>query len=80
VWIQLHNIGSGWATFDIGYSNGKTLKTVRFRDVKAPVSGSQTTFATTFALLSVRNGVATVKYGDGSPFRLDRTRSTMVVN
>ena len=75
VWVQLHSFTTSTATFDVGYSNGKTLKAVRYSAVK-PLHN----FASSFELLSIRNGTVTVKYGDGSPFQLDRTRNTMVVS
>jgi hypothetical protein len=74
VWVQMKWVGTSAATFDVGYSNGKTLKAVRYVGVKV-----SHTFAGSFELLSVRNGVATLKYGDGSPFQVDRTHNTMVV-
>jgi len=73
--VQLKSVTSSSAAFDVWYSNGKTLKAVLFSGVK-PLH----TFASRFELLSVRNGVATVKYGDGSPFQLDHTHSTMAVD
>jgi hypothetical protein len=75
VWVQLKSLTSTSATFVVGYSNGKTLKGVQYSSIK-PLR----TFASSFELLSIRNGVATLKYGDGSPFKLDRTHSTMVVD
>jgi hypothetical protein len=75
VWVQLKSVTSTTATFDVGYSNGKTLKAVRFTGIR-PLH----TFGSTFELLSIRNGVVTVRYGDGTPFRLDRTHNTMVVD
>ena len=74
VWVQMRALTSTAATFDVGYSNGKTLKAIRYSGIK-PLH----TFASRFELLSIRNGVATVKYGDGTPFQLDRTHNTMVV-
>jgi hypothetical protein len=74
VWVQLKAISGSTATFDVGFSNGKTLKAVRYTGVKA-----LHTFAGSFELLSIRNGVVTVKYGDGTPFQLDKTRNSMVV-
>jgi hypothetical protein len=75
VWVQLKSFTTTAATFDVGYSNGKTLKAVRFSGIK-PLH----TFGSHFELLSIRNGVVTVKYGDGSPFQLDRSHNTMVVD
>lgn len=74
VWVKLKAITATTASFDVGFSNGKTLKVVGYSAVKPAHA-----FAATFELLSVRNGVATLKYGDGSPFSLDRTHATMVV-
>ena len=75
VWIQLKSFTSTTATFDVGYSNGKTLKAVRYSGVK-PLH----TFASSFELLSIHSGFVTLKFGDGSPFELDRTRNAMVVD
>lgn len=80
VWVELHSITSTTATFDVGYSNGKTLRAVRYSGVKAPAPGSRTTFAGSFALLSIRSGSAVVQYGDGTPVRLDTTHNFMVVD
>lgn len=80
VWVELHSITSTTATFDVGYSNGKTLRAVRYSGVKAPAPGSRTTFAGSFALLSIRSGSAVVQYGDGTPVRLDTTHDFMVVD
>lgn len=77
VWIQFKGVSGTTATFVIGYSNGKTLKALRFA-VKASTTHA-VTFAGSFALESLRNGVATLKYGDGSPFQLDKVHNTMVV-
>jgi len=74
VWVQLKSVTPSWATFDVGLSNGKTLKAVRYVDIR-PLH----TFRN-FELLSIRDGVVTVKYGDGTPFELDRTHNTMVVD
>ena len=74
VWVQFKSISGNTATFDVGYSNGKTLKAVRYASVK-PMH----TFAGSFELLSIRNGVVTVKYGDGTPFQLDKSHNAMVV-
>src|SRR4051794_18776334 len=74
VWLQLKTVTATSATFDVGLSNGKTLKAVRYSGVK-PLH----TFRT-FELLSIHSGVVTVKYGDGTPFQLDKSRNTMVVD
>ena len=74
VWVQLRSVTSTSATFDVGISNGKTLKAVRYTGVK-PLH----TFRN-FELLSIRKGVVTVKYGDGSPFQLDKSHNMMVVD
>ena len=74
VWIQLKGAPTTSATFLVGYSNGKTLKAVQYSLIK-PLR----TFAGSFELLSIRNGVATLKYGDGSPFSLDSQHNFMVV-
>lgn len=74
VWVQLKSVTATSATFDVGLSNGKTLKAVRYSGVK-PLH----TFRT-FELLSIHSGVVTVKYGDGTPFQLDKSRNTMVVD
>lgn len=80
VWIMLKAITASTATFDVGYSNGKTLRAVRFSGIKAPKSGGETVFAQTFALLGVSNGTAVVKFGDGTAFRLDMQHNYMVVD
>jgi hypothetical protein len=74
VWIQLKSFTSTAASFDVGYSNGKTLKAVRYTGVK-PLR----TFASSFELLSIRGTAVNLKFGDGSPFQLDKTHNTMVV-
>jgi len=74
VWVQLKGVPTTSATFVVGYSNGKTLKAVQYSLVK-PLR----TFAGSFELLSIRNGEATLKYGDGSPFTLDSKHNFMVV-
>ena len=79
VWIQLKSVTSTSATFLVGYSNGKTLRAIPY-PVKAPASGSRTTFASSFALLSDRNGTVTVQYGDGTPLQLDKQHNFMVVD
>ena len=73
VWVQLKSVTASSATFDVGLSNGKTLKAVRYTGVK-PMHSFRN-----FELLSIHNGVVTVKYGDGTPFQLDKTHNTMVV-
>jgi hypothetical protein len=75
VWVQLKAVSSTAASFNVGYSNGKTLKALLYSGVKPLHS-----FASSFELLSIRSGVVTVKFGDGSPFKLDRTHNTMVVD
>lgn len=79
VWVQLKSVTGTTANFVVGYSDGQKLTATRFSNVKAPAAGKQTVFAGTFALLSVRNGVATVRFGDGSPFQLDPQHNTVVV-
>ena len=61
------------ATFDVGISNGKTLKRAF-----AYTGTSRCTPSATFKLLSIRKGVVTVQYGDGSPFQLDKPHNMMV--
>lgn len=78
VWVQLRSVSGTQAVFAVGFSNGKTLKAVKYT-VKAPKSGSRTALASSFALLSIHSGVATLQFGDGTPFRLDKAHSTMVV-
>jgi len=76
VWVQLRSASSGSANFVVGYSNGKTLKGQPFSSIR-PLH----TFASgKFELLSIHNGVVTLKFGDGSPFQLDRSHNTMVVD
>ena len=70
VWVELvRTSGTKSATFIVGYSNGKSLITKSFTNVLAPKAGSTTgtTFAKSFALLSVQNGQATIQFGDGTP-------------
>lgn len=68
VWLQLKSVyGSKWANFVVGYSNGKTLKTVNYFHVMAPTTSNKTVFANVFALLSIQGGNATVQFGDGTP-------------
>lgn len=80
VWIELRSVTSTAASFIVGYSNGKTLRSTSYSNVKAPVSGKTTVFASSFSLLSVHSGVATLRFGDGSPFALDMQRNYMVVD
>lgn len=80
VWVQLKSVSSTSATFEVGYSNGKSLQGKLFT-VKAPVSGSTTSFAGGhFTLLSDRNGSVFVQYGDGTPMKLDMQHNFMVVD
>ena len=74
VWVKLKAITSTTASFDVGYSNNKSLKVYHFSTI-APLHK----FASTFELLSVRNGVASVRYGDGTPFNLTMAHPTMIV-
>jgi hypothetical protein len=74
VWVQMKSVTATSATFDVGLSNGKTLKAVRYSGVK-PLHSFRN-----FELLSIHSGVVTVKYGDGTPFQLDRSHNTMVVD
>jgi len=80
VWVQLRSVTATTATFDVGFSNGKTMQVLAYRSVRAPKAGGETIFAKTFALLGVNKGVVTVKYGDGTAFRLDMTHNYMVVS
>lgn len=79
VWIKLTNVTSKAATFDIGYSNHKSLKVLDFK-VKAPDGDTPRIFAKNFALLRIRDGLVAVQFGDGSPFILDMQRNVMIVN
>lgn len=79
VWVRLLSVTSSTATFDVGYSNGKTLTVKKFANVKAPKSGSRTVFGSSFALLGISSGKVALQYGDGSPFVLDMTHNYMVV-
>ena len=56
------------ATFRVGYPHHKFKRFV----VDAPTARSDngTVFDTEFALLSVKDGNATVQVGDGAPFQL----------
>jgi len=71
VWIELVSVnGTKSATFTVGYSNGKSLKTSTYSNVVAPTSSLRTDFGNVFSLLSIQDGEATVQFGDGSPFDL----------
>ena len=74
VWVKLKSLTATTATFDVGYSNNKSLKVLHYSGIK-----QLQTFASTFELLSVRNGAASVRYGDGSPFSLTLAHPTMIV-
>lgn len=74
VWVQLKSVSATSATFDVGLSNGKTLKAVRYTGIK-PLHSFRN-----FELLSIHNGVVHVKYGDGTPFQLDKSHNAMVVD
>jgi hypothetical protein len=79
IWLQLKSITPRSAEFVVGYSNGKSLRAVRFT-VQAPPRNGSTLFAKTFALLRLSQGRAIVQYGDGTPFLLDAQHNTMIVN
>jgi hypothetical protein len=79
IWLQLRKISDHTAVFAIGFSNRHSLKVFRFT-VKAPKGNSGTVFAKSFSLLSLSGHVATVQYGDGTPFLLDLQHNTMIVN
>lgn len=69
VWVDLQSLhGTRSATFVVGYSDGST-KNYR---VTAPAGNGETIFAADFALLSITDRHATVKFGDGTPFDLTR--------
>jgi hypothetical protein len=71
VWIELASVsGTKSATFIVGYSNGKSLKTSTYSNVVAPTNSLRTDFGNVFSLLSIQDGEATVQFGDGSPFDL----------
>lgn len=71
VWIELVSVsGTKSATFTVGYSNGKSLRTSTFSNVLAPTNSLRTDFGGVFSLLSIQDGQATVQFGDGSPFDL----------
>jgi len=70
VWIELVSVsGTKSATFVVGYSNGKSLRTSKYT-VLAPTNSLRTEFGNVFSLLSIQDGEATVQFGDGSPFDL----------
>lgn len=70
VWIELVSVsGTKSATFVVGYSNGKSLRTSKYT-VAAPTNSLRTDFGNVFSLLSIQDGEATVQFGDGSPFDL----------
>lgn len=71
VWIELVSVnGTKSASFVVGYSNGKSLKTTPYSNVLAPTNSLRTDFGSVFSLLSIQDGQATVQFGDGSPFDL----------
>ncbi|MDQ1699399.1 MAG: hypothetical protein QOG34_1262 [Frankiaceae bacterium] len=71
VWIELVSVsGTKSATFVVGYSNGKSLRTSTYKNVLAPTNSLRTDFGNVFSLLSIQEGEATVQFGDGSPFDL----------
>jgi len=71
VWIELVSVsGTKTATFTVGYSNGKSLRTTTYKNVVAPTDSLRTDFGNVFSLLSIQDGEATVQFGDGSPFDL----------
>jgi hypothetical protein len=61
--------GTRSATFQVGYAHHKFKKF----NVFAPSAGASTgtVFATEFALISIKGGVAMVQIGDGPPFPLN---------
>jgi hypothetical protein len=67
-WIQLMSVSGNSATFDVGYAR----HTFRRYHVQAPPASARqgTVFDQVFALLSIKNGAATVQFGDGTPFVL----------
>jgi hypothetical protein len=79
IWISLRKVSRTSATFAIGYSNHHTLRVTKVR-VAAPKSQTGTVFAKTFSLLDVNGGRVVVQFGDGTPFVLDLTHNTMIVN
>jgi hypothetical protein len=71
VWIELVSVnGTKSATFVVGYSNGKSLRTTTYKSVAAPTNSLRTDFGSVFSLLSIQDGEATAQFGDGSPFDL----------
>src|SRR6516164_5147079 len=62
-WIQLMSVSGSSATFDVGYAHHQ----FRRYHVQMPTSSARqgTVFDTIFALLSIKNGAATVQIGDG---------------
>jgi hypothetical protein len=69
VYLQLLSTrGTRTAKFRIGYHHHK-FKQFNV-DAPSPGASSGTVFGNDFALLSVKNGVATVQIGDGPPFEL----------
>jgi hypothetical protein len=69
VYLQLLSTkGTRSADFRIGYHHHK-FKQFNV-DAPSPGASSGTVFGNDFALLSVKNGVATVQIGDGPPFEL----------
>ena len=80
VWIGLVSVnGTKSATFVVGYSNGKKLTTVAFRNVKAPTGSTPTVFAKLFSLLSIQSGEATIQFGDGTPLDIAPGAANRVV-
>ena len=67
VWIELDSFTSHGPTFRVMYGDGIAFV---YRHVQVPKSGKTTVFASSFSLLSVHDGVATVQLGDGTPFRM----------
>jgi hypothetical protein len=65
LWVELDSVSKGSATFRIMYSDQVAIV---YQHVAVPKAGGQTVFGQLFALLSVHNGTASVKYGDGTPF------------
>jgi hypothetical protein len=68
-WIQLMSVSGTTATFDVGYPH----HTFRRYHVQAPSASARqgTVFDRVFALISIKNGAATVQFGDGTPFVLE---------
>lgn len=67
VWIELDSFSPQGPTFRVMYGDGVAIV---YRHVKVPASGKTTVFASSFSLLQVHDGVATVQLGDGTPFRI----------